>query len=295
MTTIPMTTVEVGQAVENQMLIYETAERLLIRESEGEELTPMELLFFSTLGWDHEKLDQERSRMCSVGEHQRAAGSGEQFDKAKKKATSAQSALSNKRDELESKIAQLQEELTALESEHHSAQKAVVTMTNARSCLREPRIMPEHIRAKHTTLYRRASAMVRRDIAVVESKIRFIDRIQELDHERDRKRITTHFQSPQSLPHFPGSVFIGSDLSLAGADWMGSAFDRNGTFKLTAEDWKGYQEDVLKDRPALEQELDELRAKAKPLYDDVAKVLDRYIPDHDSAATVQRPNGQAST
>lgn len=184
-------------------------------------------------------LERARLRILAVKAHMINAGSNQQFAEAKKRLSNAVVRNEKLRPELESKIAELQAQLTKMEREQSEAQRVLNGYESARTALTVLQLLPKFIADRFNHLKLLACQGIKKSIAERESRLRVIDGV--VATPADSDSALGHART--SAPHMVIKQVVGSRT----------------IFKVDEHSWALYVQQLQFERPEVEALLEELQ------------------------------------
>lgn len=239
----------------------EAVEVILKKLADDQRPTYEDLKLLRSMNLSGEALENEVSRVKSVLYHQRGAGTGEERLATEETLSLVQQQLTDERPELEETIRAAQARLRELESTVAANERRLSVFEGHLARLREPQMLPEHVRTYHDSIMRDYGKHYRARIATLEQAIATAEIVAALkpDDLADRERAKMHLRGRFINDDATLRTFIADDGS------------------LRAHQWSAYVSRLLDEVNGHRSELEQLKKEGQSLLDQAADALEHYV------------------
>ncbi len=242
----------VDRILADSAALMEAAEEILWKLQPDEPLTAAERNVLRIAGFiEWGDVERERSRVAIVKRTMEQAGPAEDFREALRMLDSATKAEQSRRSELVAQIETLQAELESLEQTRLAAAKTVSELEAARANLRNPRILPKHIREEYEATCEKIRTNVDgRRVRELIGEITAIEGLNQIDVSTPGGIKAAELHCETAAPELIQTETHGPP---EGNQWT--------TTRIQPEDFIAYRKNRRKELPKLQRELDELNAE----------------------------------
>jgi len=254
------------------------AEALFVRQESGEALTPDEAELLRYLYQTESDRARQLQRVHRYRSLQRQAGSGADRADAAKVAEETAATLAEEKPVIVAKIAELQQQLTGLETAAADAQAAHDRRVQAADALRDPLLLPEplHSRFQHARQtwerdYGRPAREARNRAAGMRATAA-------LDPAEDRDQIAVYVQGSKD-PRVAGIVHL--RFLQTPPDALIRPEDRPRDQRFVTVDrglWQAHQAELIERADAAEAEALRLESEGQALRAELSEMLESLIP-----------------